>query len=82
MPFALQMVLLAPQLLTGGQGLPTMSPEEETSLDAKQVFAEMSFDDTAGLWSCAGLVEACHYVRGGKALRCPADWKAVFPRAM
>ena len=82
MPFAIRLIQNAPNLMSGGEGLPHLSDQDRQGLDAKALFASLTFEDPAGLWENANLRPLCYYLRGNRSLQCPDAWKQVFPSAI
>ena len=60
-------------LITQKSGLPELPKDLPC---AKETFASMSYED---VWQDADLVSVCHWLRGGRDLSIPKDWKDILP---
>ena len=47
---------------------------------ARDIFESMSYGSNAELWSNCNLKDCFKYLRGGKKLRIPEEWKDLMPR--
>ena len=48
---------------------------------AQQTFSEMQYGQEAELWQFVELRQVFTYLRGGKSLRIPEEWKGLVPKA-
>ena len=46
---------------------------------AIETFQEMSYGSAPELWAFAGLADVFCYLRGGKKLELPQEWRSVIP---
>lgn len=78
--FGMKLVELFPDLVSDKRGLP-MLPVPVPS--ATEVFGGMDFGlDAEALWAEGSLVEVCRYLRGGKSLDIPEEFRPLLPKRL
>ena len=76
-PFGLKMVDLYDSLVRDVEGVPVLP---ETVPPASEVFTNMEYgDDVESLWSEGRVAEICRYLRGGKSLAIPDEFRHLLP---
>ena len=81
MKFCRHVANLFPELIAGASGqqeLPAVLPSALESFNAME-YGEAS--DSPPLWSFANLQDVFIYLRGGKSLSVPPEWRGVVPKA-
>ena len=48
---------------------------------AMETFESMQYGVNSELWTCAELASVFNYVRGGRKLQIPSEWKHLIPNA-
>ena len=74
--FARSWEKIVPHLQERSEGKPWPSPEILATLDAKALFASMSFTD---MWNDGGLTDVALYLRGNRHLAIPPEWRPHLP---
>ena len=78
--FGLKMVDLFNDLVGDKRGLPTLTAPVPS---ATEVFGGMEFGlDADSLWAEGSLVEVCRYLRGGKSLDIPEEFRPLLPKRL
>ena len=75
--FGLKMVDLYESLVHEKEGCPILP---DVVPPATESFSEMEWgEDAEALWSEAKIVEVCRYLRGGKSLMLPDEFRNLMP---
>ena len=78
--FGLRMVELYDCLLSTKRGQPTLPSPLPRAVDT---FQSMEFgSDAESLWAEADIIGVCHYLRGGKNLRIPEEFRPYLPQKL
>ena len=79
-PFGLKMVDLYESLVHEKEGCPILPDVVPPSTEA---FSEMEWgDDADSSWSESKIVEVCRYLRGGKSLMLPDEFRYLIPNRL
>ena len=70
------MVTIFQELINLKQGMPTLP---DPVPDAKDTFSSMSYDDK---WQDADVVSVVHWLRGGRDLAIPEEWRKLLPEKL
>ena len=71
--FGKKLVKIFSELITNKTGMPTLPNPVP---DAKDTFESATYDDC---WPDADVTGVVHWLRGGKDLRIPCDWRPLLP---
>ena len=74
--FGEKLVKIFQELITLKQGMPTLP---DPVPDAKETFSSMSYDDN---WQDADVVSVVHWLRGGRDLAIPEEWRKLLPEKL
>ena len=74
--FGEKLVTIFQELINLKQGMPTLP---DPVPDAKDTFSSMSYDDK---WQDADVVSVVHWLRGGRDLAIPEEWRKLLPEKL